>query len=95
MGASVSLWSPTVILLTLDVTVAAVSARTERIFAIFVVVFVLGALLLYPFTRRIGGNQAADGGPGGSEAAIVGVTWFLIALAAGVYLAQDTSVAVG
>jgi hypothetical protein len=73
---------------TVDVTLAAVSARTERLFAIFVVVIALGGAILHPFTRRIGGNQAADGGPGGSEPDIVGVVWFLAAIGAGLYLAS-------
>ena len=42
-----------------------------------------------PLHRRIGGNQAKGGGPGGSEPDIVGVTWFLVALGAGIYLAAS------
>lgn len=77
-------------------TLSAVSVHTERLFAIVVVVVAIGGLLLNPFTRRIGGNQAKGGGPGGSEKAIVGVIWFLLALGAGIYLAHSAAtVAVG
>lgn len=73
-----------------------VSESTQRFFAAFVVVWVIGGILLYPFRRIIGGNQATGGGPGGSEKNIVGVTWFLLALAVGIYLAAGSpSAAVG
>ena len=73
-----------------DVVLAAsASLTTQRHFAVFVVVVAIGGALLSPFTRRIGGNQAADGGPGGSEKDAVGVTWFLLALGAGLYLAAS------
>jgi hypothetical protein len=74
---------------TVDLLLAAVSTRTERLFVVFVVVIALGGAILFPFTRRIGGNQAKGGGPGGSEPDIVGVTWFLVALGAGIYLAAS------
>ena len=64
------------------------SASAGQFLMVWVVIGVIAQLVLQPFARRIGGNQAADGGPGGSEKAIVGVIWFLAAISTGVYLAH-------
>jgi hypothetical protein len=64
------------------------SGAAGQFFITWAVIGGIGHALLQPFARRIGGNQAADGGPGGSEKGIVGVIWFLAALATGIYMAR-------
>jgi hypothetical protein len=64
------------------------SASAGEFLLIWVVIGVIAQVVLQPFARRIGGNQAADGGPGGSEKAIVGVIWFLAAISTGIYMAH-------
>jgi hypothetical protein len=73
------------------------SATAGRFLVTWFVVGLIATIVLQPFQRRIGGQQATGGGPGGAEPAIIGVTWFLAALATGIYIAHDamSSVAVG
>jgi hypothetical protein len=65
-----------------------VSSKTAQFLVVWVLVGTVATLVISPFQRRIGGNQADDGGPGGSEKGIVGVIWFLSAIAAGVWMAN-------
>ena len=71
------------------VLLAGISPRSERTYVALVIVYAIGALLTAPFYRRIGGAG------GGSEKAIVGITWFLLALATGIFFAQNSSEGVG
>ena len=47
------------------------------------VLFIVGAAIVSPFRRRVGGAG------GGSEKAIVGVTWFLVAIFLGILVASS------
>lgn len=73
------------------------SATAGRFLVTWFVVGLIATVVISPFQRRIGGQQATGGGPGGSEPAIIGVTWFLAAIATGIYIAHDamSSAAVG
>ena len=71
-----------------DIVLAAVSETTEQFFAIWVVIGVLVSLLIYPFRRIIGGDQAAPAGTGGGESRIVGVIWILAAVTTGIYISR-------
>ena len=62
------------------------AAHMEHVVLLWMVIFGIGYLLLLPFRRRVGGIDPRTGRPGGSEKAIVGVTWFIAALVTGVYM---------
>jgi hypothetical protein len=49
----------------------------------------IGYLLVLPFRRRVGGIDPRTGRPGGSEKAIVGITWFIAALVTGLYMSTQ------
>ena len=71
-----------------DLAVGVSSVRTGFAVLLWMVLGGIGYLLLSPFRRRVGGIDPKTGRPGGSEKAIVGVTWFLAALVTGIYIAR-------
>jgi hypothetical protein len=70
-----------------DALAATVSdAHMEHVVLLWMVLGTIGYLLVLPLRRRVGGIDPRTGRPGGSEMAIVGVTWFIAALVTGIYL---------
>lgn len=57
-------------------------------FITLVVLLGIGALLLHPFKRRVGGIDPKTGKPGGAEKGIIGVIWVLAAIATGIYISR-------
>jgi hypothetical protein len=75
---------------------AGMPSHSQVLFWSWVVVIIIGGILMHLFRRRVGEIDPKTGKPGGSETEAYAAGWFLVALAAALYITySDSGVAVG